>query len=82
LIHISVLVFTIRFACVKGGLAVAVPGELAGLVMAHQKFGVVPWSDLVKLAGDLATNGFLVGEHLAESLKKHQKTLKSDPTLQ
>ncbi|MCB0461793.1 MAG: gamma-glutamyltransferase [Flavobacteriaceae bacterium] len=42
----------------KGLLAVGVPGTVAGLYLAHQKYGKLPWNDLVQPAIDLAENGF------------------------
>jgi gamma-glutamyltranspeptidase / glutathione hydrolase len=38
--------------------AVGVPGTVAGLYLAHQKFGSLPWAVLVQPAVDLAENGF------------------------
>src|SRR5690606_4363950 len=38
--------------------AIGVPGTVAGLYMAHQKYGKLPWHDLVQPAIDLAKNGF------------------------
>lgn len=38
--------------------SVGVPGTVAGLYMAHKKYGVLPWKDLVQPAVDLAENGF------------------------
>ncbi|WP_194775270.1 gamma-glutamyltransferase [Pararhodonellum marinum] len=38
--------------------AVGVPGTVAGLYLAHQKYGSLPWPDLVQPAVDLAENGF------------------------
>ena len=52
-----------------GGLAVGVPGTVAGLVEIHSKFGTLPWEDLVKPAIDLATNGYIVTQKQERSLK-------------
>lgn len=41
-----------------GGLAVGVPGELAGLVAMHQRFGRLPWHSLVMPAQRIAEHGF------------------------
>jgi len=51
----------------KGLLSVGVPGTVAGLFQAHQKYGKLPWKDLVQPAVDLAKNGFLMswGLHTA-----------------
>ncbi|MFQ5568617.1 MAG: gamma-glutamyltransferase [Rhodothermales bacterium] len=41
-----------------GLLAVGVPGTVAGLWLAHQRMGRLPWEDLVQPAIDLAEQGF------------------------
>ncbi len=38
--------------------AVGVPGTVAGLYSAHQKYGKLPWKDVVQPAVDQAENGF------------------------
>jgi gamma-glutamyltranspeptidase/glutathione hydrolase len=43
-----------------GGMAVGVPGTVAGLEAIHKKFGSLPWKDLVQPAIDLARNGYVV----------------------
>jgi len=43
-----------------GGMAVGVPGTVAGLEAIHKKFGTLPWKDLVQPAIDLARNGYVV----------------------
>ena len=52
-----------------GGLAVGVPGTVAGLAEIHSKFGTLPWEDLVKPAIDLATNGYIVTEKQERSFR-------------
>ena len=42
----------------KGLKAVGVPGTVAGLYLAHQNNGKLPWADLVQPAVDLAKTGF------------------------
>ena len=44
----------------KGGLAVGVPGTIAGLFEIHRRFGTIPMKDLIKPSIDLALNGFIV----------------------
>ena len=41
-----------------GALSVGVPGTVAGLYLAHQKYGSLPWADLVQPSIDIAENGF------------------------
>ncbi len=42
----------------QGVLSVGVPGTIAGLWMAHQRLGSLPWAELVQPAIDLAAEGF------------------------
>ncbi len=42
----------------RGPLAVGVPGTVAGMWMAHQKLGSLPWADVVEPAVRLAADGF------------------------
>ncbi len=43
-----------------GHLAAGVPGTIAGLAAAHERFGSLPWADLVAPAVALARDGFVV----------------------
>ncbi|MFQ3341354.1 MAG: gamma-glutamyltranspeptidase/glutathione hydrolase [Flavobacteriaceae bacterium] len=56
-----------------GGLSVGVPGTVAGMFAVHQKFGSLPWNELVQPAIDLARNGYRVTEKQYHSLKSKQK---------
>ncbi|MGC6421776.1 MAG: gamma-glutamyltransferase [Flavobacteriaceae bacterium] len=51
----------------RGGLAVGVPGTVAGLVAIHKKLGSLPFEKLVEPAIDLAENGYVVTEKQARS---------------
>jgi gamma-glutamyltranspeptidase/glutathione hydrolase len=48
--------------------AVAVPGTVRGMGLAHQRFGTLPWSRLLQPAIRLAQNGFVLDANLADSL--------------
>ena len=51
-----------------GGLAVGVPGSVAGILEVHKKMGSLPLSELIQPSIELAENGFLVTEKQATSL--------------
>lgn len=59
-------------------LASGVPGSVAGMWEAHQKYGSLPWKDLVQPAVDIATNGFPLTERGAEGLNYIQDALKQN----
>ena len=46
-----------------GGLSAGVPGEVAGLVMALEKYGTMSLEEVLQPAIDFAENGFLVTEN-------------------
>ncbi len=48
--------------------AVGVPGTIAGLALAHERFGRLPWRDLVMPAARLASTGVPIDRPLADSL--------------
>ena len=58
-------------------LASGVPGSVAGMWEAHQKYGTLPWADLIQPAIDLAENGFPVTKNQADDLRGLQRELKS-----
>ena len=54
---------------VVGGRSVGVPGVLHALYNAHEKYGVLPWSQLFEDAINLAEHGFIVSDRLEKLLK-------------
>ncbi len=50
---------------IVGALAVGVPGTVKGMELAHQRFGVLPWSQVVQPAIRFAREGFIVHPKLA-----------------
>jgi gamma-glutamyltranspeptidase/glutathione hydrolase len=57
-----------KTSSVYGSRVVGVPGTVRGLALAHEKFGKLPWKDLVMPAVRLAEDGFEVEGSLAASL--------------
>jgi gamma-glutamyltranspeptidase/glutathione hydrolase len=55
-----------------GGLAVGVPGTVAGTLEIHKKMGSLPLIDLIQPAIDLAEKGYAVTEKQARSFKKYR----------
>ncbi len=56
-----------------GTNAIGVPGTIAGLFKVHEKFGTIPFKELIQPAIDLAKKGVLVTKKQASSLKKYKK---------
>ena len=57
-----------------GHLAAGVPGSVAGMWSAHQRFGSLLWSELIEPSVHLA-EGIVVHERLASSLQAHEESL-------
>ena len=53
----------------KGGLSIAVPGELKGYWKAHKMFGNLKWSKLFQPAIEMCNNGFHLPASQAKFLK-------------
>lgn len=63
-------------ASLTGPLAVGVPGEVAGLIEAHKKFGSVPLSVLAAPAVKLAADGFPLDATLRVAIERGVNNLK------
>jgi gamma-glutamyltranspeptidase/glutathione hydrolase len=56
---------------VIGILSSGVPGTVAGMWLAHEKYGSLPWKELIQPAVNLAEQGFKVHPKLAQSIERH-----------
>jgi gamma-glutamyltranspeptidase/glutathione hydrolase len=59
-----------------GAMAIGVPGTVDGLFRIHEKFGTMPFSELIQPSIDLANNGVVVTKKQATRLKNSQKFFK------
>ncbi|WP_162053228.1 gamma-glutamyltransferase [Pontibacter pamirensis] len=57
---------------VKGHLAAGVPGTVDGMVQLHERYGTIPWEELVQPAVLLAAKGFPLTEKEAEKLNENR----------
>jgi len=60
-------------------IAVGVPGTVAGLELAHKKYGKLPWAKLVEPSVRLAADGFPMMSYLSRSLKGVLPDMKKYP---
>ncbi len=57
----------------KGALAIGIPGTIAGLFEVHQKFGSLPFEELIQPAIDLARKGIIVTKKQERRLAHYQE---------
>jgi gamma-glutamyltranspeptidase/glutathione hydrolase len=62
-----------------GWLSIAVPGSVAGLALAHEKFGSLPWADVVSPARELAKKGHKLAARQAATIAWSWSKLSKDP---
>lgn len=68
----------------EGGLAVGVPGSVAGIFAIHEKFGSLPIEIILQPVIDLATTGYVITEKQSNRLDKHRENIlriNSSPSL-
>ena len=75
-IHSIVMMLVILHSLI-GGLAIGVPGQLKGMYEAHQRFGRLPWSDVVEPSIQLAIDGFIITPAIADAIEAVQNDLKT-----
>ena len=56
-----------------GANAIGIPGTIAGLFKVHEKFGTIPFKELIQPAIDLAKKGVVVTKKQAKSINKYRK---------
>ncbi|KAM8720185.1 hypothetical protein ACLKA7_006261 [Drosophila subpalustris] len=66
-------------ASLMGPLSIAVPGEVMGYHLAHQRFGKLPWRDLVAPSLKLCETGYHMTKHQENSVRMSWSSLKSNP---
>ena len=66
---------------ITGPLAIAVPGQLAGIWHLHQRSGIIEWQRLFNGAIGLAKNGFKVSKHMENILKLKDQYIRSHSSL-
>ena len=60
----------IKDKSIVGGMAVGVPGTIAGIFAVHQKLGSLPMEELLAPVIELARNGYVITEREAAILKE------------
>lgn len=65
----------------RGGLSVAVPGEVSGLLYILEKYGTMSRQEVIQPAIDLATNGFVVTPKFANVIKDAYDLMQEYPEL-
>lgn len=64
-----------------GGLAVGVPGQVAGVEAALKRFGTMTFQQVAAPAIKLARDGFPLSPHMVSEIRRTRKALAADPGL-
>lgn len=59
-----------------GPKAAGIPGSVAGLALAHEKFGVLPWKDVVMPAVELAREGNVLDSFHVQDIERGVKRMR------
>ncbi len=62
-----------------GTTSAGVPGSVAGLIFALNKYGTMKLAEVIQPAIELAENGFILDKHTAESFKKYLHDFRKYP---
>ncbi len=71
--------FTNRLDSTVGYKASAVPGTVAGMGLAHSRFGKLPWKDVLEPAHSLAQNGYPASQRMEIILALQAPVMKQFP---
>ncbi|CAN6604174.1 glutathione hydrolase proenzyme [Trichomonascus vanleenenianus] len=63
----------------NGGLAIAIPGEIAGLYEAHKNFGRLPWKKIFEPVIELNRKGFYVSNEVALASRQKKDFILDHP---
>ena len=55
--------------------AIGIPGTVHGFWSVHQKFGSLPWADLIQPSIVLAERGFIMSDYMADTLNKYSEKM-------
>ncbi|MGH9825107.1 MAG: gamma-glutamyltransferase, partial [Blastocatellia bacterium] len=69
----------IKGASIVGYKAIGVPGTVAGMALAEQRYGKLKWADVVEPALKLATDGFILNHITASGMKYSSRLLDQFP---
>ncbi|XP_054155079.1 scoloptoxin SSD14-like [Oppia nitens] len=63
------------------GPSIAIPGQLRGMILAHQRYGKLSWSSLIEPSIAMARNGINVTKHLEEILIQFKDDIEMNDNL-
>ncbi|MBT5058814.1 MAG: hypothetical protein HOM68_19890 [Gemmatimonadetes bacterium] len=66
-------------ANVYGALAVGVPGQLAGIGTLWERWGKLPWAQVVQPSLDMLADGFPYSEQTAASIRNNEEVIRRFP---
>ncbi|CAG8443195.1 1148_t:CDS:10, partial [Acaulospora colombiana] len=65
----------------NNGLTIGIPGEVAGMRLAHEKYGKLPWKRLLEPSINISRNGFPVPPELGVRLELYRDVIMNNPQL-
>ncbi|WP_262732898.1 gamma-glutamyltransferase [Gaetbulibacter sp. NE] len=69
--------YVIKDKSTVGAVAVGVPGTIAGIFTAHEKFGSLPVAEILQPVIDLANNGFVITEKQQQRFTEYDSIFKA-----